>query len=237
MLSIGLVTMSDCRGVLAKKDATIDSLRLENQALTSIVNLRGDTIRTQEAIRTSNQESMRILTDSIFKLKDKHNRRIKEVISYYSERTAVTKKDVFIPYEDTVNKRKFEDSLARVCSEVIKYYEDSSIIVPRKVNVDSGDFKFSGTVLKDGFNIDSFKVIDTQHIRFNVTKGGLLKRDVNGKLKLFTKKKIEVQVLHTNDDLSVTGMKSAVYVPEKKRNLVLKSALLVGGIIIGTQLR
>lgn len=230
VLAIALCfSLYKCNG---KKDE-ITQLELANQKLDSTKNLYGKTILLQEVLKTSDKQAIKNLTDSIFALKRSEQRKVKDALAYYKSTLKAEIKEVEVPYVDVQARKQWEDSVERVCRTVIDYYEANTITVPRKA-VDSTDqYKASLTATKTGIKIDSISAVDTQYIRFVTLKGGLLKRNQQGKLRLWLKPTVQAQVLHTSKIFTVTGQNSAIYVPPKKLRLVEK-LLTAGGAIVGT---
>ena len=233
LLSIALLwSMRTCNN----RDGQISQLQLEKQTTDSIVNKYGQTILTQEAIVTNNEMAIKQLTDSIFNLTKAQDRKIKDVIAYYTSTSKIIVKDKLVPYIDAQARKQWEDSVNRVCRNVIDYYEANTIGVPRTATDSTTDYKATFTAKANGIYIDSLIIPDNQYIRFVIFKGGVLKKDASGKKHLFTKRSVQVQVLHTNKLLQVTGQNSAIYIPTKKANILAKALLIGGGIFIGTKL-
>lgn len=196
----------------AKKE--ISQLILDKQTSDSLVNVNNQKIVTQEAILTKNKEALSSLTDSIFALTKKQERKIKDVIAYYKGITSTQIRDVDVPYIDTIAMKKWEDSIKASCSEVIEYYETNTISVPRTAVDSTPSYHIALTINKDNIHVDDIQVIDTQYIRFVTLKGGPLRRDIEGKFHLWLKKRVQVQVLHTNqDNVTILGQNSAIYTP------------------------
>lgn len=214
-------------------------LKLENQRIDSIMNERGQTIAVQEAVILKSEQDIKGLkeySDSIFALSKKQERRIKDIITYYESHTKVVIKDSLIPYIDTVSIKNWEDSVKQQCASVIKYYEDSSIKVPRIAEKSSEHYYAKINVKKEGVEIDSLSLIDSQYIRFVTVKGGLFKKDTYGKRHFWLKRKVEVQVLHSNPLISISGQKSAITLPKEKPKILQKIIFIGTGILIGTKL-
>lgn len=238
LISIGLAvalifSVKSCSDNKKEKEQAITQAQLDKQTLDSVKNKAGQTIVMQEAIITKSSTAIGNLTDSIFKLKKTQQKQIKQVEAYYKGITKTQLKDVLVPYKDTVAFKQFSDSLNKACAEVIDYYERNTIPVPRVVEDSTPNYSINATVQIDGLKIDSLTIIDVQHIRFSTLKGGFLKKNQAGKLKLFLPKTIRVEVLHTNPLIQVTGESSAFYVPAKKLRILEKLILIGGGIIIG----
>jgi len=233
-LSLALLwSMRTC----GEKNKQISQLELNKQTTDSLKNELGQTVLTQQSIITDNKQAIKDLTDSIFNLTKAQDKRIKDVIAYYSSQTKIEFKDKLVPYKDTVGRKKWEDSvLARQCSAVINYYESNYIKVPRTAVDSTPDYKATFTAEKQGIKINDLTILDSQYIRFVTIKGGILKKDASGKRHLFTKQSIQVQVLHTNKLLQTTGQNSAIYIAPKKGRWLEKAILIGGGIFLGLQL-
>jgi hypothetical protein len=220
---IVLFLLKKCEGLKAvEAKATIDSLSLANQQLDSVKNKLEQTIYLQDVIVTNSQAAIEELTDSIFNLKKKHDRKIKEVIAYYKGITNTGVDSIEVPYLDSLAMREFSDSVVKNCSEVIQYLRDSTMKVPRRIAQDDPNFKFIGTVRKNDFLIESISFPDTLQLRFVERKNGLFKR-----------RSIEVQFFHSNPHVITTQSNSVIYKP-KKRGRWLEKAILVGaGVAAG----
>lgn len=224
-VSLFLLSRSSCNRGNSDSSRIIDSLTLANQRLDSLVNIQGQMIFEQEAIVTESKEAIVDLTDSIFKLKNKHDRQIKQVIAYYKGTTQTHLDSVFIPYTDTLLQRKFEDSIRQKCQEVLKYVSDSFILVPRKVKHETPYYHFTGTVKKEGLEINHLSFPDTLQLRFITKKGGFLKKPT-----------YQVQFFHSNPHVTQTGSNSVIYKPPRKPRLLEKALLIGAGLFIGTKL-
>lgn len=215
---------------LAKKDDTIAALTLENQTLDSTKNKLGQEIYTQQSIITSSVKAIGKLTDSIFNLKKKDARRVKDVIAYYSSRTKYRVDTFPVPYTDSEVVREF-----KTCEDFKKFAEDSMIAVPRNAKIDSAGFSIDETVTKKGIVVNHMEMTDSEYVRVIEKKGGFF-RKVNHKLKFHVPKSIEFQSFHTNPNIHVTGQNSVIYVPKNKPGLLLKAIILGAGVYIGTLL-
>lgn len=240
-LIVGLVilvlSMRGCyKGQLTEKQSVVDSLSLANQTLQKTVNQRGQTITQQDVIITDHQAEIEDLTKSIFDLKKKQERQIKNVIAYYKGITATKLDSIPVPFVDTAVMKQWSDSVQKACSDVIAYYEANTITVPRNAKVETKDYAADFTVTQREVNINSLVVLDSQYLRFVTLKGGFMKRDQEGKRHLFLKRSVQVQVLHTSPYVLVTGGNSAIYKPKPKKNLVGKAILLGIGVFLGTKL-
>lgn len=209
---------------------------LENQLLDSMVNAKNQIIYTQESVITSDREGFKAYVDSMMNYTKKQERRIKDVLAYIQSITKTEIKEVEVPYLDTLFMKQWEDSVKERCSKVIEYYEANMMPVPRDATDSTKDYKIDITVTRDNLLVNSIQIPDTQHISFNIIKGGFLKKDTYGKRHLFLGKRIEANVLHTNPLIKVVGQKSAVYIPPKKARWLEKTLLIGAGIFLGTKL-
>jgi|694.fasta_scaffold00342_60 hypothetical protein len=180
--------------------------QVENQTFESLVNKKNDTIKTQNVIILKTEKSLKNYTDTIFNLKKKQERKIKEVIAYYNNKTD-TRVDSFFVFE--------VDSIPYPVVITDDYVRDSMITVPRTYKVDSTYFKFDATVTKKGMLINSLSLPDTTYGRFVELKNG----------------KIQYQVFNKNPYISIENSNSIIYQPKKKR---LKWLIPLGvGIVTG----
>ena len=224
---VGLVVLlsqvDSCRGRdFMSQQAKIDSLTLANQQMVQVKNSLDQIVTKQAVIITQDQESLKDLTDSIFALNKKDQKRIKQIDALIQINSQTHVSTVNVPY-------------------VIAYYRNSTVELTdtsngelsKHVVIDSNQnkhFQFDGSVLKDKFRINSVNFPDKQSISIVETKGGLLKRGIDGKVKLFRKKTMEIQVLHTNPYIKVTGVSSIVYKPPVKGRWVERVILFGAGI-------
>lgn len=219
-----------------KKVNEINELTLKYQKLDSVKNQLNQTVYTQEVIITGSQNYIKDLSKENFNLKDSYEKKIKEIHFYYRNKTNLVIKEVEVPYLDTVKTKRFADSVEKKCKEVIDYYRDSTVQIGTKAAVDSPHYKIDLTVEKSSIKVDSITMVDSQYIRLVELKGGFLKKDFYGKRKLFLKKSLQIQVLHTNPHFQIQGQNSVIYKKAEKK--VLRTLLTVGvGILVGTQIR
>lgn len=223
-------------GQLADSQTRIDSLMLANQKWDSIHNADGETIITQQAIVTSSQDAIRNLTDSIFNLTKKQERRIREVIAYYSNRTSTGVDSIKIPYRDTLAMKRFSDSVEQRCAEVIKYMRDSTVTVPKPVKDSTAHYMFDFTLERDSLAINKIAFPDSLDIQIVEIKGGLLKKDFYGKRRFILGRSIQVMAKHSNPFVKTLGTNSVVYKPAKKFKWLEKALLVGAGIFIGVKL-
>lgn len=180
--------------------------QVDNQKLTDLVNKQGDIIKIQEAIVVKDKKSLKDYTDTIFNLKKKQERKIKEVIAYYNNKSIVQVDSFLVFSSDTI---KVPEIIT------VEFINDSMITVPRTYTVDSTHFKFDATVNKKGLVINSLSLPDTTYGRFVELKNG----------------KIQYQVFNKNPYIKIENSNSIIYKPKKKR---LKWLIPLGiGIVTG----
>ena len=212
------------------------ALELSRQTTDSLLNENKQLVYTQAVIVTNNQEEIRRYSDSVFNLTRKYERRIQEVISFYKGVSTTTIEKVLIPYIDSVKLKKWSDSVDKMCREVIEFYEKNTMVIPRTAIDSTQYYSANLTAERGGIIINNISIPDTQYVRFVVLKGGFLKKNQEGKRRLFLNKTIQVQVLHSNPLIKVTGQSSAIFKPPRKNKWLEKTILIGGGIFLGTQL-
>lgn len=206
-LLIFLGTLDTCRNRdFQAQENRLDSVTLANQQLTQEKNRLGQIVSTQPVIITADQEELKKITAKNFQLMSQLEKRIKQVNTLIQEKSITGVEDMYIPYED---KQPF-DSSDNPCPPHM-------IATPKDIKLDTdSNFRFSGTILKDGFKINSIQFPDSQRIAVIETKGGFFKRDINGKRKFFRRKSLEIQVVHTNPYVKTIGLSSVIYQPKVK---------------------
>lgn len=199
---------------LNKKDDVIGIMAIEKQELNSIINKKNVTIKEQDVVILKTKESLKNYTDTIFDLKRKNEKKIKEVISYYSNRTTVVIDSFIVNTVDSIPYPEYiTDSFAR----------ENMVTVPRTYDVDSANFKFNATVKKEGLTINSLVIPDTTYGRFVELKSG----------------DIKYQFFNTNPYIKIDGANSAVYKKPKKTfwsHVKEKGILIAIGVLVGSQL-
>lgn len=226
---IWLLSLKTCNknNPYANQQSTIDSLMLANQKYDSIVNKKGQNVAIQTSIVTDNQGQLKVLSDSIFDLKRKLSKADK-VLSHVAQFTNVGVTDRLVTVTDSLDLSRIADSINKESDELVSYIKANTVSVPRTYLDSSKDFKFKATLSKNGLNINSLSFPDSTYIRFVEHKGGLLKFDSKAHLHLFKRKSIEVQIVHTNPYVKVTGLQSVYYVPKAKQKWI-ERAIIAGG--------
>lgn len=232
-LIITLTMVDSCRrNQLVINRATIDSMTLANQELVKTVNKQGDTIIKQKIIITDDQESLKKLTLAVFDLKRNEEKRIKQIDALIRIKSSSRIDSVEIAYVDTVERKRFTDSIERACAEVIAYYDSLYIKVPKTVSIDSvqnKDFQFTGTIEKNKFVIESAEFPNEQDIAV-IETGGWFKRDINGKFKIHQKRQLEIMVKNSNKYVKTKGMNSIIYKPKPKARWLERLGIFAIGV-------
>ena len=219
------------------KSEQLDKLKADSfHQIDSIKNAYNQVITLKDVEITTSKDALKKATDSLFNLKASQDKKIKEVIAYYKGKTKIVIDSVDVPYIDTAATKIWEDSVKAACSKVIEYYEANTIAVPKTAKDSTKNYKADLTATLTGITINNLELIDLQTIRWVVYKGGLLKKDITGKRHLWLKKKIGVQIVHTNPHIKVIGAESAIYqAPNRPR--ILEKIIFTGiGIYLGTKL-
>ncbi len=229
-----LISVGMCKNgkdkIKDKYEAEIALLKI--QYAKTIENKEGEIVAIQEAFKTSSEKALKDYTDTIFNLKKRQERQIKDVISYYKSTTSTGLHEIKIPYKDTSGFAEFSDSVKKACALVI----NTSVKVPKIVSDSTEQYSFVGTIEKNSFTINKLEIPDSEHVRVVVLKGGFLKKDQQGKRHLFTKQSLQVQVLHSNKLIKVNTLSSITYTPPKRHQLIWKAIILGAGIYLGTKL-
>lgn len=221
LLLIGHSDKRDYSSILTKQ-------KIENQKLDSIKNIYGKTILTQDIIITSNKNVIKELSDSVFNLKKKNDKKVKEVIAFYSNISNTQIKNKTIPYKKDDYMKKFADSIESKCADVLKFYRDSSVQLPKSIKDSSEDFVFDATLKKDSLVLNTLSFPDSQYIRVDLVKKGFLN---------LGKPQYEIKMFHTNKYVTNKGLTSIMYKPKKKNNLVFYGILVGIGLILGHEIR
>ncbi len=210
----------------------LDSVTLANQRLIQDTNRLGQEVSKQQVITTQNQEALKEFTAKVFNLEKNDANRIKQINALIQIKSRTHVDTTTILYRDGVAEQHFADSIQKICKDVIDFYSSMTVMVPKNVQIteeENKDFQFDGTILKDRFVINSVNLPDSQRIAIIETKGGLFKKDITGKRKFYTPKKLEIQVLHTNKYIKVEGMSSVIYQPKVKGRWLERAIIFAAG--------
>lgn len=188
-------------------------------------------IAAANAKEIQNQQVMKDLRAKLFETEDKYNKKVKEVKVLVSQKTRVKVDSLLVPYIDSGKIKNWEDSVLANCKDVINYYEDSTVLIGTTAKIDDKWYNMELAVEKEGIMVNSIQFVDSQYLAISRFKGGILKRDINKKLKLYEPERIRVEVKHTNPYFKNEGINSFYYVPKKKHNF-LKGLLVGAGIML-----
>lgn len=194
----------------------------------------GNVITVKDAEIVNSQESMKELRAKLFQTTDKYNKKVKEVEALIAQGTQVIIKEVPVPYVDTSKMKEWEDSIAIKCKDVIKYYEDSTVAIGKQAKDSTAYYKIDATIEKNGIKMNEIKFIDSQYVALTKMKGGILKRNTKGRLKLYVPPTTRVEIKHTNPYFQNTGADAFLF--DKKAAGGYRSGLLhgaLGTLIIG----
>lgn len=230
-LVIYLFNLDACRNRdFQAQKAQLDSVTLLKQKLVKDTNRLGQVIIKQNVIITDDQENFKKLVEEKFALQKKDQKNIKTIRALTQEITSTGVKDVNVPYEEDEEWVSSPDdtALAGIPCDSLSY-----VHVPKQVSINEEFFKLSASVNKEGIHIDSINFPDTQRIVTLEKKGGLFKRDITGKLKVFKKKELQIIVLHTNPYVKTEGMNSINYQPKVKGRWV-ERGLIIAATVLAT---
>lgn len=233
----GLFWLQTCNKIEVEKEleGVTVALDLSKQETKVVKNQRDQAVYTQRVVETKYKETLKSLTDTVFALNSREENRIRDVVAYYKGITRTEIDTVLVPYVDVPGRKKWSDSVQAECAQVISHYEKNTLPIPATAKDSTKDYSADLTATLKGIKINNISIPDSQHIRFVTTKGGLFKRDINGKRHFWLRRTTEVQVLHTNPLIQVTGQNSAIYLPNKPR--ILEKAILIGvGVFLGSKL-
>ena len=171
----------------------------------------GNVITVKDAEIVTNQESMKDLRAKLFQTTDKYNKKVEEVKALIAQGTEVVIHDVPVPYVDTPKMKQWKDSIAKICSDVIRYYEDSTVKIGAKAKDSTQYYKIDATVEKKGIKMNEIKFIDSQYVAITKMKGGIFKRNTTGRLKLYVPSRTRVEIKHTNPYFQNTGVDAFLF--------------------------
>jgi hypothetical protein len=210
---------------VGEQETVITQQQLDNQTTKEIVNKQGKTITSQKVIITQSQESINLLTDSIFDLKAKDAKNT-NTIAYYKAHIKVRVDTVKVPYTvnpDLADRLELSDSLIQACKDVIEQMDAQSVPTGTVAEIVNDSLSLKATINKNELVINELTIPDTLQLRFVEHKG-----------KLFKRGSVEVQFFHTNPLFKTEKASSAYFQPKKKS--FLQRVLLPIGIGIGAGL-
>lgn len=204
-------------------------LNLKYEESTKIKDSLGRTITVKDAEIVKNQGSMQDLRAKLFETTDKYNKNVKEVKALIAQGTEVVIKDKDVPYLDTAEMKRWEDSVANTCKDVIAYYEDSTVRIGVNAKDSTAYYKIDATIEKNSLKVNEIKFIDSQYVSITEFKGGLFKRNTKGKLRFYEPRRTKVEIKHTNPYFENKNIDAFFY--KKKRTFDTHSFL--GGGVMG----
>jgi hypothetical protein len=207
-------------------------LQLKYEEASKIKDSLGRTIAVKDAEIVKNQESMKDLRAKLFETTEKYNKKVKEVKALIAQGTEVVIKDKPVPYLDSAKMKQWEDSIAHVCKDVIKYYEDSTVLVGTQAKDSTSYYKIYATIGKNNLKINEIRFIDSQYVAITEFKGGFFKRNTKGKLRFYEPRRTKVEIKHTNPYFENKNIDAFFY--EKKRKFDAHS--FFGGGVIGVSI-
>jgi hypothetical protein len=206
----------------------LEKLQIELTQANKIKDSLGNVITVKDAEIVTNQESMKDLRARLFQTTEKYNNKVKEVQALIAQGTQVVIQEVPVPYIDTPSMKKWEDSIAIKCRDVIKYYEDSTIRIGSKAKDSTQYYKIDATVEKQGIKMNEIKFIDSQYVALTKMKAGFFRKDTKGKFKLYVPSRTRVEIKHTNPYFQNTGVDAFLF--DKKPKPSYGSGLVQGAV-------
>jgi hypothetical protein len=202
-------------------------LSLKYEEASKIKDSLGRTITVKDAEIVTNQQSMQDLRAKLFETTEKYNKKVKEVKALIAQGTEVIIRDKEVPYLDSVKMKQWKDSVIANCGDVIQYYEDSAVIIGTNAKDSTAYYKIDATIGKNNLKINEIKFIDSQYVAFTQMKGGILKKDTNGRLKLYLPSRTRIEIKHTNPHFQNTGVDAFFY---DKKNKFNTNSFFSGGV-------
>lgn len=201
--------------------------------VTHIKDSLGEVIAVQEVEIVKNEQSMTDLRARLFETTERYNQRVKEVSALIASKTVVVYKEKKVPYLDTGTMKKWNDSIAKICKDVIKYYEDSTVKVGTIASDSSAYYNFKATIQKRNLDINKIQFIDSQYVSITKLKGGFFRKNYKGKFKIYSAPRTVVEIKHTNPYFQNTGINSYVLDKTPKPNY---GTGVVHGALVGVLL-
>lgn len=228
---IGLLCLNKCRTTeLHDSQVLISSL---HQKLDSTTNKNNQLVYEQKVLETSSQQALKVLSDSIFHLRDK-DKRNRDIIALYRANSNVvfhTLQDVGWIDEEATEKYKtflldsINKAISSQCSEALASYMRKSILIPALFKDSNSLYTISATVKENSkLAVTDLSIFNDFSLQFVEHKHFLKKRT------------IEVQVMNTSPFVKTTHANSFFYTPKKKPHLLTKALILGAGIFLGTKL-
>lgn len=175
-----------------------DELNLKYEQASKVNDSLGKTIAVKDAEIVTNQQSMQDLRAKLFETTEKYNKKVKEVKALIAQGTEVVIKNKDVPYLDTAKMKKWQDSIADLCGDVIDYYENNAVGVGTPARDSTPHYKIDATIEKNSLKINEIKFIDSQYVSITEFKGGFFKRNTKGKLRFYEPRRTKIEIKHTN---------------------------------------
>jgi hypothetical protein len=207
-------------------------LQLKYEEASKIKDSLGRTITVKDAEIVTNQQSMQDLRAKLFETTEKYNKKVKEVKAIIAQGTEVVIKDKNVPYLDSAKMKQWEDSVSELCRDVIKYYEDSTVLVGTQAKDSTAYYKIDATIGKNNLKINEIKFIDSQYVAITEFKGGIFKRNTKGKLRFYEPRRTKVEIKHTNPYFENKNIDAFFY----KKNRKFDSHSFFGGGVFGVSI-
>lgn len=209
---------------IGEQEILITQQKLDNQTTTEIVNKQGQTITKQKVLITQSQESINLLTDSVFNLKRKDAKNT-NTIAYYKAHIRIRIDSIPVPFivkPSIADKLELEETLRQECADVIAQMEEISIPVGSIAEIVNDSLSLKATIQKNQLIINEISIPDTLNLRFVEHKGKLFKRGY-----------IETQFFHTNPLFKTEKANSVFYQPKRKTFLQRVIFPVAAGLGIG----
>ncbi len=214
----------------------IEELQVQLDKANRIKDSLENTIVVKDVKIVEDQESIKKLRADLFQTTEKYNDKVKEVKALIAQGTQVVIKEVKVPYIDSTKMKKWADSIAIKCAEVIQYYEDSTVKIGKQAKDSTAHYKIDATIQKEGINMNEIKFIDSQYVALTEMKGGILKRNTKGKFRLYVPPTTRVEIKHTNPYFQNTGVDAFLFKEKAHRGYgsgILHGAIGSAAVIIG----
>lgn len=170
--------VSDRNEWLKYKDSQIDSFK----------NKYNQVIYESSVAKINNESQIKKLSDSIFSLKRKDEKQVKQIQALIRVSQRVKIDTIEIPYIDSVD--RYDSSLVA---------KNTVVIPPKRFKDSTSNYQIDGTVLLDKVLINSLTLPDTSSLRIVEKKEGF-----------FKKRETVIQGVHSNPLFSTNGMQTVI---------------------------
>lgn len=189
----------------------------ELHTIDSLKNKLGQVVAVGALTRVEDQKALAALSQEVFALRKKDERRVKDYQALYRVKQNVELKEVYLPYDST-------DTVVSVPPGWVA--ADSVVVPPKSFRDSTATYEIAGRVLLQGVQLDKISIVDTLSLRQVEVKKGLFKA-----------REIDVQVIHSNPLVKTEGVQGITVKPKPSfwQKALPKIALVVG-FVVGTQL-